>query len=131
MEKEVLIDTHSLYWFMENPKKLPKSAKRYFDLLDRISYVSYATLWEIQIKNNLGALPLSRPYEIFLRSLDAKEIHILLPTLDDLVAYENLPYFHDHRDPFDRFIIAQARARSLPVLTADAQFERYAIQIIW
>lgn len=131
MEKEVLIDTHSLYWFMENPKKLPKSAKRYFDLTDKIPCVSYATLWEIQIKNNLGALPLSKPYKRFLETIEINGLFILLPTLDDLVAYESLPYFHDHRDPFDRFIIAQARARNLPVLTADAQFERYSIPIIW
>jgi PIN domain nuclease of toxin-antitoxin system len=41
----------------------------------------------------------------------------------------NLP--HNHRDPFDRMIIAQAQVEDIPILTMDPQIEKYEIKVIW
>ncbi len=35
-----------------------------------------------------------------------------------------------HRDPFDRLLIAQAPVERLPILTADAAFDRYDVELI-
>jgi PIN domain nuclease of toxin-antitoxin system len=35
-----------------------------------------------------------------------------------------------HRDPFDRLLIVQAQLERVPVLTADAQFARYDIEVL-
>ena len=35
-----------------------------------------------------------------------------------------------HRDPFDRLLIAQARAEDLTVVTSDPRFAAYAIAVI-
>ncbi|MYE12938.1 MAG: type II toxin-antitoxin system VapC family toxin [Gammaproteobacteria bacterium] len=36
-----------------------------------------------------------------------------------------------HRDPFDRVLIAQAKARNLPIVSTDRVFDRYGVQRIW
>jgi PIN domain nuclease of toxin-antitoxin system len=42
---------------------------------------------------------------------------------------EQLPLHH--RDPFDRLLIAQARADRYPVVTRDRVFKRYGIDVVW
>jgi PIN domain nuclease of toxin-antitoxin system len=44
------------------------------------------------------------------------------------LAVASLPLHH--RDPFDRLLIAQARAEALTVLTADARFAAYGVEVI-
>jgi PIN domain nuclease of toxin-antitoxin system len=36
-----------------------------------------------------------------------------------------------HRDPFDRMLIAQSRFESLPIISADAVFAGYGIDVVW
>jgi PIN domain nuclease of toxin-antitoxin system len=36
-----------------------------------------------------------------------------------------------HSDPFDRLLIAQAIAESLPILTHDRVFSLYPVKVIW
>jgi PIN domain nuclease of toxin-antitoxin system len=36
-----------------------------------------------------------------------------------------------HADPFDRMIIAQAMVEQTTVLTAERDFEKYPIDVIW
>ena len=47
---------------------------------------------------------------------------------DHALAVADLPLHH--RDPFDRLIIAQARAERLTVLTGDPRFEEYGVAMI-
>ena len=36
-----------------------------------------------------------------------------------------------HRDPFDRMLIAQARAEAMPIVSRDAVFRDYGVSVIW
>jgi PIN domain nuclease of toxin-antitoxin system len=36
-----------------------------------------------------------------------------------------------HKDPFDRFLIAQALVEGIPVVSVDAAFDPYGIARIW
>ncbi len=36
-----------------------------------------------------------------------------------------------HRDPFDRLLIAQSQVEQLPIVSADPQIARYAVEVIW
>lgn len=58
------------------------------------------------------------------------------PALQGLVAestpnqsVQTLPICH--KDPFDRLIIAQGQAESLPILSRDPAFDDYAIRRLW
>jgi PIN domain nuclease of toxin-antitoxin system len=48
-----------------------------------------------------------------------------------LAVLESLPVFPDHKDPFDRMLIAQAIVEGLPLLTIDSKIPRYPVQTIW
>jgi PIN domain nuclease of toxin-antitoxin system len=37
----------------------------------------------------------------------------------------------EHRDPFDRMLIAQAQAEDIPILSNDRIFDEYRVQRIW
>ena len=48
-------------------------------------------------------------------------------------AYEQVPFFEQHRDPFDRLILATALTENWPVISADEKFQLYndIVEIIW
>jgi PIN domain nuclease of toxin-antitoxin system len=50
-------------------------------------------------------------------------------TLPHVLALEQLP--DHHRDPFDRLLIAQAIAENVPIISQDALFAQYPINVIW
>ena len=37
----------------------------------------------------------------------------------------------DHKDPFDRMLIAQAQAENMPVVSKDVVFDDYHVRRIW
>jgi PIN domain nuclease of toxin-antitoxin system len=38
---------------------------------------------------------------------------------------------HNHRDPFDRLLIAQALEENLFIVSVDRNFDAYGIQRVW
>ena len=36
-----------------------------------------------------------------------------------------------HKDPFDRMLIAQAQAESIPIISNDPVFDAYGVRRIW
>jgi PIN domain nuclease of toxin-antitoxin system len=58
-------------------------------------------------------------------------MEILPIRYEHLLALESLPLRADHRDPFDRMLIAQALAESIPILTHDQKFQGYPVETVW
>ena len=56
-----------------------------------------------------------------LKMLKIENLHI--------ACYQNIPLFDDHRDPFDRFLLATALSENLPIISADEKFKMY-VQLI-
>jgi len=56
-------------------------------------------------------------------------LHSLDITFTHVAELEKLP--RHHRDPFDRMLVAQARAEGLVLLTADHSLEKYPVETIW
>jgi PIN domain nuclease of toxin-antitoxin system len=56
--------------------------------------------------------------------------HLLTLTIrvSHLAALESLPPLH--RDPFDRMLVAQARAENIPILSADSELRKYNIEFL-
>jgi PIN domain nuclease of toxin-antitoxin system len=126
----VLLDTHSVLWFLTGNEKLSTTAQEVMIDFENELVLSIASLWEIAIKVSLGKLELERPFEeLFPSQLREHEIELLHMMVPHLVKVASLP-FH-HRDPFDRVIIAQSLAEGLPVITADPAFRSYGVTIIW
>ncbi|MBA3869404.1 MAG: type II toxin-antitoxin system VapC family toxin [Anaerolineae bacterium] len=127
---KLLLDTHVfLWWYGERAKLSPKVLALCEDVTNDL-YLSLASLWEIQIKLQIGKLKLSDPldqilaYELHINSLKLLPIHAT-----HIYGLANLPAHH--RDPFDRILIAQAQVESLTLLTQDTLITQYPIVTIW
>jgi PIN domain nuclease of toxin-antitoxin system len=113
---KVLLDTHTFIWWDSNPSKLSQPALDYCQNPRNVLLLSVASLWEMQIKLQLGKLKLNHPLSI-------KPTHVL--ALDGLPPY--------HKDPFDRMLVAQALIEGAILLSGDQNIHNYGqiIPVVW
>jgi PIN domain nuclease of toxin-antitoxin system len=124
-----LLDTHAFLWGIVGDSRMSQHARDIFTGPSNLS-LSVASIWEILIKVQVRKLTLPAPAGPYvLRKLAENRIEILPIHLDHLLALETLAL--QHRDPFDRMLIAQALEEGLPVITADPWFARYSVDVIW
>ena len=111
MTAALLVDTHLVLWARIAPERLTTNERHTLDEA-RSCYISAVSLWEIAILMALDRVAQDP------RLLMLPEGFDLLPVLPDhCKALVALP--RRHRDPFDRMLIAQARAERLALLTRD------------
>lgn len=126
---KVLFDTHVFLWAMGVNKKLSRNT---IDLLtdkDTETFLSAASSWEIAIKYSKGSLILPDPPRVFIpSSISIAGIKQLPIIVRETLLVGELPLHH--RDPFDRMLIAQARAHNLIIMTEDRMFDAYDVETI-
>lgn len=122
----VLLDTHVLLWWMSEPDRLSARALDVVGDPSSVVQVSAASLWEISIKEALGRLRIDG-----IDLVDEIEIEgfLELPVRGrHALDAGRLPRHHD--DPFDRMLVAQARAEDLVLVTADRALSEYDVPIL-
>jgi PIN domain nuclease of toxin-antitoxin system len=93
-------------------------------------WLSVASVWEMQIKLQLGKLQFKLPLgDIIAGQQQANHIRVLPVTLSHVLALEGLPI--PHRDPFDRLLVAQASVENAILVSSDKIFEQYPVQLLW
>lgn len=93
-------------------------------------FLSLVSVWEMQIKRQLGKLSLNLPLpELIASQQQTNSLQLLPIELNHIFTLENLPQFH--RDPFDRLLIAQAITEQIPLLSIDTVFDHYPFQRLW
>lgn len=129
----VLIDTHAFLWYMAGDPQLSSTARVLIDERSQIRYVSTASLCEISIKYSIGRLVLVEPYETLIpRLLRTNGIDVLTISLEHLAEVANMAFpDKQHKDPFDRLIMAQSRVEKIPVVSIDARFDVYDVNRLW
>ena len=126
----LLLDTHSLLWFLLNDLRLSAAANGLIADAHNDIEISPASYWEIAIKISLGKDSLPERYEVFVeREIAANDFRILPIIRKHTAALTAMP-FH-HRDPFDRLLIAQAIVEVIPIVSADPTFDAYPIRRLW
>jgi PIN domain nuclease of toxin-antitoxin system len=127
---KLLLDTNAfLRWVEDDPALSPKARSAIANMNNEV-LVSLVVPWELAIKSALGKLRLSQPVGRYVaKHVEANGFGLLGIDLADVTLVETLPMHH--RDPFDRLLIAQAKNRKLPVVTADTHFSDYNIKRIW
>jgi PIN domain nuclease of toxin-antitoxin system len=126
----VLLDTCVVIWATLSPGSLSLAAQDAIADETNIVLVSAASAWEIATKVRLGKLPGTEKLERdFLRVMD--EAGYTLLAIDAGAALRAGRLIADHRDPFDRMIAAQALALDIPVVSPDAQLDRFSIRRTW
>ena len=127
---QILLDTHTFLWFIRGSLQLSPKARKMIEDTANDVFLSIASPWEGGIKVSTGKLTLGRPVdEFFEERMRLNKIALLPITLAHIARVSALP-FH-HRDPFDRMLIAQSLADSIPLVSADAAFDAYGVQRFW
>lgn len=128
----VILDTHTFLWFCWDDPKLSEHAANTIRDTNNVKLISVASCWEIAIKVSVGKLKLGEPYRNFIHShMLINDFDAITVNLNHLSVVAALPFHSNHRDPFDRLIIAQSQAESLPVISCDAKFDQYDVERIW
>jgi PIN domain nuclease of toxin-antitoxin system len=126
----ILLDTHVFIWSTGNPEKLSQRVRDLLIDTGNTWILSIASVWEIQIKFQLGKLNLNSTLPILIDNQQRVNNLQLLPIeLTHIYALNNLP--NHHRDPFDRLLIAQATVEQVPIVSIDSVFDNYPIQRLW
>ena len=121
----LLLDTSIVLWWLAQAPRLSQ------ELYDRLQtgaepvYVSAASVWEIEIKRVLGKLECPQDLE---EQFANSQFLMLDMTARHAILAGRLPPHHN--DPFDRMMIAQAQLERLTIVTSDARFQAYGVDLL-
>jgi len=132
--KKFLLDTHCLLWFQNNDPKIPVKVMNIIQDPANTIIFSQLSLFEIAIKQSLNKLPefSSEVNEIYHQGIKDNLTFLQLQN-HHLYRYLHVPLFAQHRDPFDRLLIATAYEEDAVVFTTDKNFSLYTgfIDVLW
>ena len=125
----MLLDTHIFIWLVTEPDALSLETQTLCRDRDNDLLLSLASIWEMQIKHQLGKLTFAVSLaDLISIQRVANRIALLPIALAHVLALQELPVLH--KDPFDRMLVAQARVENLTLLTADGALPAYPVRIV-
>jgi len=122
----LLLDTHALLWWLSDDSALGEKAREQIADTGNEIVVSAASMWEIAIKQRLGKID-AEIAEIEKEIAQQGMVRLGIEA-DHLIELTTLP--DHHRDPFDRMLVAQARAEDIPIMTRDVAIAAYSVDRI-
>ncbi|MGA3015808.1 MAG: type II toxin-antitoxin system VapC family toxin [Bryobacteraceae bacterium] len=128
MIRPILLDTNVLIWALNNDASLTRRIKAAISSPTADVRVSVVSAWEIAIKYQSGKLLFDVPVEEVLSRILSGTVWPVLPVLPAHIP-ELLALPMHHRDPFDRLLIAQARAEGMALATADENMRKYRVHM--
>lgn len=127
---KLLLDTHALVWWWNDDPRLPDAARQAIADPAATVLVSAASAWEIATKQRLGKWPeegrVVMEFETLVRRSRFSPLGI---SLAHALAAGSLA--GDHRDPFDRMLIAQSRLEEAAMVSVDPVFASYGVPVVW
>ena len=125
----LLLDTHVFLWWLADDDRLEARVRARIAAPAEDVVVSAVSVWEIAIKAALGKLrlPGSDPARLdeLIPACGFRELAI---TARHATAVATLP--SHHADPFDRLLVAQARAERATLVTFDPAMSAYEVPIL-
>jgi PIN domain nuclease of toxin-antitoxin system len=121
----VLLDSHALLWALHDPDELrPEAAKEIRDPA-HVVFFSAASVWELELKATAGKLVLP---EDWLAVTD--ESGFLELPVRGREARRSARLQWEHRDPFDRMLVAQALEHGLRIATRDTAILQQGVSVL-
>jgi PIN domain nuclease of toxin-antitoxin system len=125
-----LLDTHAALWWWADAPQLGKTAREAMGNPDNRIHFSAASAYEIHQKVRIGRLAIPDPLRSNLPQAVVAEGWLACPlNLEDACAAATLE--HEHSDPFDRMLAAQAKRNGFTLITRDPFFSTLALNVIW
>lgn len=122
----LLLDTHVLIWAASDPDRLSEPASTAMADPHNDVFVSSVSGWEVAIKVSRGRLRFPDVDRSMLAALRFAELPVTLAHTAEVTSLA----WH-HRDPFDRMLVAQARAEGLRIVSRDGALGDYDVQLLW
>lgn len=127
---KLLLDTHAFIWWHSDPARMSPQVLRLCQDPANTVLLSVATVWEMQIKLQIGKLKLGLPLDELVEvQRQANDLEVLPVFLPHVLALEGLP--NHHKDPFDRMLIAQANVEGAHLVSHDPIFQQYQVRLAW
>lgn len=126
----LLLDTHALLWWLDGDRRLSLKARRAIANQSNTILVSAASAWEITTKARLGKLPGATDVAADVAAcVDTQGFLPLDITLRHAQRAGRLP--GEHRDPFDRMLIAQSQMEDVALVSDDDMFDVFGVRRFW
>lgn len=125
----LLLDSHAFLWWADTLERLSPRALAACESVENALYLSLASLWELQLKLNLGKLQLNGTLADIITKQRGQGLQLLEIAPDHIYATAKLPMIH--ADPFDRLLVAQATVEEMTLVTADRKLVEYQVGILW
>ena len=122
----LLLDTHTLLWWLDAPESLSERATNAIADPNNEVILSAVVVWECRIKEALGKLTLPENFAEVLAAEPFRALDITTPHAHGVSTLEFV-----HRDPFDRLLVSQARHEGLTLITRDEVLSKYPIDTLW
>jgi PIN domain nuclease of toxin-antitoxin system len=124
----MILDTCALLWLVGGIRD--RISEKALDKIERtpVAYIVSITGFEIGIKYRSGKLHLPmKPGEWLSLAIEFHQLEVIELDVEICLLASQLPPIH--KDPCDRFIIAAAQLRGMPVVTTDRRFTEYGIKV--
>jgi PIN domain nuclease of toxin-antitoxin system len=123
----ILLDTHIWIWWVAGDARLTAAQRQHLEDHEATGLgVSVISCWEVAKLVELGRLVLRCSVDQWIKgALAYPGIRMLYLTPRIAIESTQLPAAF-HRDPADQIIVATARVRRCPLLTADARILSYS-----
>ncbi len=126
----LLLDTHAFLWWLAGDRKLPRRIREAIADPDEEVIVSAVSAWEITTKYRLGKLPGASAIVTDIAGAIASQSFTPL-AVTVVHAQRAGALIGDHRDPFDRMLIAQARSEDLILVSNEEIFDAFGVTRRW
>jgi PIN domain nuclease of toxin-antitoxin system len=126
----LLLDTHAFLWWLDGDRRLSLKARRAIANDSNSVLVSAVSAWEITTKARLGKLPGALDVAADVAGCVASQGFFPLD-ITLLHAQRAGSFAGEHRDPFDRMLIAQGQLEDMAVVSDDEVFDQYGIRRFW
>jgi PIN domain nuclease of toxin-antitoxin system len=126
----LLLDTHALIWAANEPEKLPDAVRSAIEDPENNIWVSAVSAIEVAIKFRIGKLEgayeLAERFETVIAGFgfDQLPISVAHASLAGLLPF-------DHRDPFDRILIAQSQIEQYALVSNEKLFDQLGVIRFW
>ena len=131
--KTYLLDTHIFLNAYLKPEKNGKEITKILENENNIKYLSAISLIEIAqlLESKPKELKIKIPLSTFIeQALNDLQVRVLAISPEHSQRFYEIQLVKDHRDQFDRTIIAQGASTGFIVLSDDEKFPRYPITVI-
>lgn len=126
----LLLDTHAWFWWMMGSPRLPARARLAIGDQSNEPLVSAISVYELKFKHRLGKLP---EMELVARDVERQIDLDGFGRLDLTTAHAGraAELSSEHRDPFDRLLVAQALCEDIALVSNEALFDAFGVVRLW